>query len=181
MSHLVSPFILEQYQAGAQRGDLIGATLFVDVVGFSTLTRTLMRQGQHGAEVLAGIMRAVFDPLVTAVYAHHGFVTLFAGDAFTAMMPAADEEDVVEAARHALAAAWEIREAVIAQSDYETVYGTFNISAKIGLAIGDCHWEIIRATEGEQATFYFRGSAIDQANAAEAQAGENTLLLTSAA
>ena len=56
--------------------------------GFSAMTSALMAHGQHGAEVLAQVMRAIFDPLVEAVYAHGGFITVFAGDAFTAVFPA---------------------------------------------------------------------------------------------
>ena len=87
MHRLVSPFILEKYTAGESSGQLDAATLFVDVSGFSTMTSALMQHGQHGAEVLAQVMRAIFDPLVEAVYAHDGFITVFAGDAFTAVFP----------------------------------------------------------------------------------------------
>ena len=84
---LVSPFILEKYAAGETSGQFEAATLFVDMSGFSAMTSALMEHGQHGAEVMAMVMRAIFDPLVEAVYEQGGFITVFAGDAFTAVFP----------------------------------------------------------------------------------------------
>ena len=107
MHRLVSPFILDRYAAGEASGRLDAATLFVDVSGFSAMTSALMAHGQHGAEVLAQVMRAIFDPLVEAVYAHGGFITVFAGDAFTAVFPAGVGRDGNSPyMMRALAAAW---------------------------------------------------------------------------
>ena len=64
MHQLVSPFIVTQYQNGNRQGDLTAASLFVDISGFSTLMNTLMEYGQHGAELMAHIMRQIFTPLV---------------------------------------------------------------------------------------------------------------------
>ncbi|MGC8855340.1 MAG: hypothetical protein ACP5QU_00925 [Anaerolineae bacterium] len=47
----------------------------------------LAEHGQHGAEVLAEVMQAVFDPMTESVYGRDGFIVGFAGDAFTALFP----------------------------------------------------------------------------------------------
>lgn len=57
------------------------------IFGLSFMTEVLSAQGAHGAEVLADMMRVVFDPLVNAVYQQGGFVIGFAGDAFSAVFP----------------------------------------------------------------------------------------------
>ncbi|HSH03223.1 MAG TPA: tetratricopeptide repeat protein [Anaerolineae bacterium] len=180
MYRLVSPFILEKYAVGEVSGDLAAAALFVDISGFSAITDTLMNHGQHGAEVMANLMRQIFTPLVEAVYVHNGFISTFAGDAFTALFSIneASETGVQIAGQRALAAGWIIFKAIADQSLYETPYAQFDVGVKVGLAIGDVHWQIIRAEEGARATFYFRGSAIERAVHAEEQAGRNMMILS---
>jgi len=69
-----SQFILQRLAQGEQNGRFPVTALFVDISGFTTITEALMRHGQHGAEVLATVMRAVFAPLVHTVLAHGGFI-----------------------------------------------------------------------------------------------------------
>ncbi|HSH02952.1 MAG TPA: hypothetical protein VLL52_10575, partial [Anaerolineae bacterium] len=79
MHQLVSPFIVEKYQLGERDGAFEAVSLFVDISGFSKLMYALTAHGHHGAELMAVIMRQIFDPLVEAVYAYEGFITVFAG------------------------------------------------------------------------------------------------------
>ena len=79
MRRLVPSYILHKYTQDELSGRMPAAALFVDLVGFSTITDTLMQHGQHGAEVLATTMRGVFNPLVEAVYQQGGFIFGFAG------------------------------------------------------------------------------------------------------
>ncbi|HSH03224.1 MAG TPA: tetratricopeptide repeat protein [Anaerolineae bacterium] len=187
MHRLVSPFILEKYAVGETSGDLTAASLFVDISGFSTITDTLMGHGQHGAEVMADLMRQIFTPLVEAVYAHDGFIATFAGDAFTALFPIREEDETAlpKAAQRALAAGWTIRDAITEHPPYETDYADFEVGVKVGLATGEAHWQIVLAEKGglnqERATFYFRGTAIDGAAQAEQQASRNMMILTAVA
>jgi len=173
MDRLVPTFVLEQYAAGEQGGRLTAAVLFIDVSGFAVITDTLMERGQHGAEVLAATMRAVFDPLVRAVYEQGGFITGFAGDAFTAVFSHEDEG----AARDALAAAWRIARHARRQTAYETPYGAFAISVKAGLSLGDVAWGIVTAADGQRASYYFEGAAIDGAAAAQQHARPGEIVL----
>ena len=82
--NLVSHFILNKFASGESGGRFPCTALFIDISGFSTVTSTLMQHGQHGAEVLAGVMRAIFEPLVLSVYEQDGFIATLAGDAFMA-------------------------------------------------------------------------------------------------
>ncbi|HEX6384801.1 MAG TPA: adenylate/guanylate cyclase domain-containing protein, partial [Anaerolineae bacterium] len=186
MHRLVPDFILQQYGSGKRSGNFPATTLFVDVSGFSAITDMLIESGsQHGAEVLAGVMRAVFDPLVTAVYDRGGFIVGFAGDAFMAVFPrdesgsrnnenVAAPDDFHHSSLHALAAAWAIQQHMAASADHDTPYGRFTLSTKVGMALGEVAWGIVTSASGNRASYYFQGTAVDRCAAAEhlAQAGE---------
>ncbi|MBN1889186.1 MAG: AAA family ATPase, partial [Thermoflexales bacterium] len=187
MHNLVPHFILEQHIQGehdgksSQSGHFPAATLFTDISGFSTITNTLMHHGQHGAEVLAAIMCTVFDPLVKAVYDQGGFIVGYAGDAFTAVFPGDEAEEGgpgPSCAQRALAAGWQIQQYMIAHPNHTTPYGSFQFSAKVGLAAGEVAWGIVRSQDDTQATFFFRGSAIDDCAGAEKHATKGMVLLS---
>ena len=80
MRQLTPAFILEHVEQGRASGQFEAVVLFVDTSGFTPLTARLSGHGREGAEVLAGILLAVFEPLVEAVYAHGGFIAGFAGE-----------------------------------------------------------------------------------------------------
>lgn len=174
MHLLVPQFIQENFARGKWRGDINAASLFVDMSCFSTITDELMAHGQHGAEVLANIMRPVFTALVRPVYEQGGMITGFAGDAFTAIFPLGEGKSGVE---NAFAAAWQMKQAMAPLIRHPTVYGDFFVNAKVGMALGEVRWGIIRAQGGHRAAYFFRGSAIDASVMAEqlAQPGEIVL------
>ena len=183
--HLVSPFILCQREAGISAGRLDGVALFVDIAGFSTITSKLMEEGQNGAEALAVLMRAIYEPLVDAVYAQGGFITFFAGDAFTALFPTEGtpwqlEPPIAPPKQRALAAAWAIRAHMVENSRIETPYASFDLGVKLGMAAGAVDWGIIAAEDEARAAAYFRGPSIDASAAAEKFAGHNDLILAPA-
>jgi predicted ATPase/class 3 adenylate cyclase/Tfp pilus assembly protein PilF len=175
MHRLIPGFVIEQYAAGHMEGDLPAVALFVDISGFSTITDALMVHGQHGAEVLATLMRAVFDPLIRSVYEHGGFIVTFAGDAFTALFPL--EGSQTRACWDALAAAWNIQRRMADVAQQTTPYGTFSLAAKAGLAVGDVSWGIVSSEDGSRAAYYFQGQAIDGCAAAEHLANPGDVIL----
>ncbi|MDX1615305.1 MAG: AAA family ATPase [Candidatus Promineifilaceae bacterium] len=167
-------FIQQQYAAGQVEGTFDGAALFVDISGFTTITDAIMDHGQHGAEVLTHLLADLFDPLIEGVFAQGGFVTSLAGDAFTAVFPA---DDGPPAAR-ALAAAWQVRQGLGASSISHTEYGDFDLSVKIGLALGEISWGIVTSANGQRAAYFFQGAAIEEAAAAEKLARPGQVILT---
>ena len=66
-------------------GSVDASVMFVDISGFTNMTRKLMSQGSDGAETLSVFMNTIFNPLIEAVYNQNGFILNFAGDAFTAV------------------------------------------------------------------------------------------------
>ena len=166
MHHLIPSYIIDKLQQGESSGSFPCAALFVDISGFTGVTETLMEHGQYGAEILAVVMRTVFSPLIYSVYEQGGFITGFAGDAFTAVFP--EGNDSAPAHMHALAAAWQIQQHMSANNHQPTRFGAFEFSAKIGLALGESVWGIISSNDGKRATYYFSGSAINGCAQAEA-------------
>jgi hypothetical protein len=141
MHRLAPDFIVERLAAGEMSGGFPAVGLFVDISGFSTLTDGLMAHGQHGAEVLATIMRAVFEPLLQSVYEQGGLIVTFAGDPFTALFPL--DGPRVQGQQRALAAAWAIQERMAAVAEQATPDGTFTLAVKVGVADGGVDWGIV--------------------------------------
>jgi predicted ATPase/class 3 adenylate cyclase len=161
MHRLVPQFILDNYQAQKYHGSFQAVGLLVDVTGFSNMTDALAQHGLHGSEVLADGMRRVFDPMIQSVMQYGGHVVGFAGDAITALFPI--NGPAQEAYLNALASALSIQEYRSRNASFVTPYGEFNVSVKIGLGTGEARWRIVKATDNSRATYYFRGSAIDEA------------------
>jgi len=169
---LVPDFIFEKYRAGQTSGVFQGAAMFVDLSGFSTMTDVLSMHGAHGAEVLADMMRVVFEPLVNAVYAQGGFVIGYAGDAFNAVFPA--EQDAGQTMQRCLASALAMQAHTKIQSQVSTPYGDFLIRIKVGIGFGETTWQIFKSINGRRASYWFRGESLNGAVSGEesAHAGE---------
>ena len=178
MPNLVPHFILDQYETGERNGRFPAVVLFVDISGFSTITDSLMIHGQHGSEVLVDVMRSIFDPLVQSIFEQGGFVIGYAGDAFTAVFPEGDDPDTVRL--RAFAAAWQMQAQMAEIGTVSTIYGTFTLSAKVGVAVGEIEWGIVTTTDEHRATTYFRGGAIDGAAGAEHQCQAGDIVIDKA-
>lgn len=176
MHRVVPELILENFRAGRFEGEFPAVGMFLDLSGFSKMTDALMQHGQHGAEVLAGLMHSVFDPLVKSVFDHGGRIVSFAGDGVMALYPI--DGDVRRTALCALASAWEVQQALLREPERDTVYGRFSFSVKIGIADGMVRWRILRSPDGKQATYYFRGLAVSDSAAAEHDAAAGEILVT---
>ncbi len=150
--------------------------MFVDLSGFSFMTEVLSAQGAHGAEILADMMRVVFDPLVNAVYQQGGFVIGFAGDAFTAVFPAG--QDPVETAMRCLSSAAAMQAHTKSHSQISTPYGTFTIRIKAGIGFGRTTWQIFRSINNKRASYWFRGESLNGAVAGEEAAHAGEIVVT---
>jgi len=185
MHNLVSHFILEKYigkQNGGESGGLLHAVcLFADLSGFSIATHSLLLHGQEAVESMAEVMLGIFTPLVSLVHAQGGFITTFAGDAFTALFPS--EGDPASYFR-ALAAARAIQEHMRTHPKQDTLYGSFPFAIKLGLGDGEVEWGILESEQpaanpgAQNAAYYFSGPAIEAAAGAEHQAQDGELILT---
>ncbi|HFQ94172.1 MAG TPA: tetratricopeptide repeat protein, partial [Anaerolineae bacterium] len=168
MRNLIPQPVIAAFSRGQRHGRFSAAALFVDMTGFTPLTETLFRRRRRGAEALSETLTAVFQPMVRQVYARDGFITHFAGDAFTAVFPCRHSPE--DAARRAWQTAVCIQQYLSGAAGgriFATPYGEFTIGVTIGLALGEVSWRIPGA-DGRY-TYYFRGDAIRQC--AQAQKG----------
>jgi predicted ATPase/class 3 adenylate cyclase len=184
MRNLIPHFIHHQYHplkgTSARRlsGEFSAASLFVDISGFTALTETLMRHQKDGAEILTDALNRIFTPLVYEIYARGGFISTFAGDAFTALFPfdATQPKPTPTSPipQHAVRAAYFIQQFFAQYHLIHTPHGEFELAVKIGLALGEAHWGIIHADS--QAAYFFRGAAIDRCAQAEHHAARGEIV-----
>ena len=97
MLNLIPHFIHNQYKAKNFEGEFDAMTMFMDISGFTTMTEELMQYDKEGAEVLSLILNKVFEPVVHNIYKRGGFISGFAGDAFTAIFPILHRKDAEDA------------------------------------------------------------------------------------
>lgn len=173
--NFIPHFIHTQYQAGRYAGRFRAGGLFIDISGFTALTENLMRHGKDGAEALTTALNGVFNPLVENVYAHGGFISTFAGDAFTALFPLRRKDALWHAAQTALF----IRSFFANFGEIETPYGVFTLGVKVGLSAGEVQWGILG--EEERYTYYFKGEAVDSSAEAEHHAEKGDIIISPSA
>ncbi|MGC9365901.1 MAG: tetratricopeptide repeat protein [bacterium] len=143
--------------------------MFVDTSGFTRMTQELMKNGQEGAELIAQAINKIFTPAVQIVYENYGFITHFAGDAFNAVFPGK-----FNCLSELFVAAWKNRISFTKNEHFTTKFGDYLISVKIGLAYGEINWKIIG--QDNHYTYYYAGSAIDQASESEKLARKNEII-----
>lgn len=175
MRNLIPHFIVERFAQSAMHGHFSAAAMFVDVFGFTRITEALMQHQKDGAEILTDALNRVFGPLVARVYEHGGMITTFAGDAFTAVFPIADEaEDASDVALRLALMAFDIQDFFAQHGKLATKYGEFTLGVKVGLGLGEVAWGIVG--EAGRYTYFFRGPAIDAAARAEHYAGQGDVV-----
>ncbi len=170
MSNLIPHFIQEQYRLNEKKGQFKAYTMFVDILGFTPLTQTLMKEGTSGAEKLSNSLNQIFAPMVELVYSHNGFIPYFAGDAFTAVFP---KKQSIISPEAFLFTAQKMRDLFSKEKLKETVLADFEIGIKVGLSYGRVDWGIVGR---KSKAFYFRGPAIDDcANCEHHAAGDEII------
>ncbi|QGX99747.1 tetratricopeptide repeat protein [Roseovarius faecimaris] len=165
---LCPAFILDHHRAGRVAGAIDACALDIDISGFTRVTDALSVHGPQGAELLASIIRSVFDPLTSCIHEFGGFIANYSGDGFLALFPQSPGQE--DAVRRGLAAAWQMRQTIRSRHTYKTALGTFEINAKLGLANGGVRWRIFADPEGKRHIFFFDGAPIIDATHVRQQA-----------
>ncbi|OQY27230.1 MAG: hypothetical protein B6244_11215 [Candidatus Cloacimonetes bacterium 4572_55] len=164
MKNLIPHFIQKNYQSGNMSGEFQAASMFVDISGFTKTTESLMKHGKVGAEVLSELLKYYFTPTVQVVYENGGFITTFAGDAFTALFPLRDSDPALVCKR-VLTAASKINLFFSENNVYPSRYGDFDFAVKAGLGLGKASWGIVG--DDTEKSYYFRDTAVDHCAFAE--------------
>ncbi|MBC8213350.1 MAG: tetratricopeptide repeat protein [Candidatus Marinimicrobia bacterium] len=151
---ILPKFILENYDNSNFNGKFLATTMFIDISGFTKMTQILMKNGKEGAEILTQVINEVFTPSIDAIYNSGGFISTFAGDAFTAIFPIEKTNS-----NETLLSAKKINDIFIEIGTQNTKFGDFELSVKIGLSSGNVEWGIIE--NDIQNAYYFKGNAIE--------------------
>lgn len=167
MRRLVPDFILENTKDGNLSGCFMAIAVNIDLIGFTELTQSFMQRSHAGAETLTDTINVIFTPAIHALESRGGFISGFAGDAFTALF---DSDQL----SRALAAAVEIRDIAIAQAWQKTDFGDLKLSVRIGIGSGEVAWEIV--PNPAQTVYWFSGIGIAKAVNAQQKAAPNELL-----
>lgn len=167
----VPHFLIEKDSAGKKAGGAKATAVFLDISGFTVLTRTLMEHGTEGAEVLSSIINDIYTPLIETVYRYGGFISGFAGDAFTAIFPG--KETGTLCIKDAVDCGWSLRRQVVERDQVETRFGVFPIGVKIGISYGNFSWQLLDA---DIRTGYFSGKAIERAAKMESLAQRGQII-----
>ncbi|MDZ4085943.1 MAG: tetratricopeptide repeat protein [Tabrizicola sp.] len=175
---LCPKFILDHHRAGRSDGVIDACAIDIDISGFSRVTDALSARGPEGAELLADVIRAIFEPLTACVHEFGGFVANYVGDGFLALFPQAP--GLEDALRRGLAAGWEMRQTIRSRHKFRTPFGTFEINARIGIAEGQVRWRIFGDPQGRRHIYYFDGSPIVEVAKVRQLAGLGELFATSA-
>jgi len=169
MRHFIPDFIGNASRDRKHSGKFQASTIFIDISGFTALTQALMQHGTEGAEVLTDAINRIFAPAINIIYAHGGFVSGFAGDAFTAIFPKKSTTN-----SSAVASGWEIKNHFELHGTQSTKFGVYPLSVHVGLGKGDIAWKIL--PHPKQHLYWFCGAAIEECAASEHHAGTNDVI-----
>jgi predicted ATPase/class 3 adenylate cyclase len=160
MRNLIPHLIIENYRKEKWQNSFEAVTMFVDIAGFTDMTQSLMENGKEGAEILTEIINRIFTPSIEVIYENEGFISTFAGDAFTTIFPL----DKISP-QQALDVAVQVQKQFCSWKIQKTKFGNYQLELKIGISLGEVEWQIINATKFSH--YFFRGAAIHQAALSE--------------
>ncbi|HEY2957909.1 MAG TPA: AAA family ATPase [Actinomycetota bacterium] len=154
------------------------AVLLADIAGFTPMSAALASAGRYGAEELSDLLNDVFDLVTGLVAGHGGTVAKFAGDAVTAVFPAAPRAPAAAAGR-AVRCALDLQAAMGQFRAVATAAGTFTLAMRAGIGAG----RALLAVVGEPAVrleHVVAGAALDRAAAAVRHAGRGQVAVDGA-
>lgn len=115
LSAFVPDLLLERLAQGRSMGsdanqELLAATFFADLAGFTAMADALAEGGPQGPEQLTEVLDHVFGRLIERVIEDGGDVIRFAGDAILVIWRAQDAEDLPRVTRQAARCALRVHE-----------------------------------------------------------------------
>ncbi|MBN1151546.1 AAA family ATPase [candidate division WOR-3 bacterium] len=162
-------FIAQKYSEGVKSGFFEAAVLFTDISGFTEMTSKLMGRGKEGIEILTLTINEVFSPAISVVRTSGGFISVFGGDAFYAIFGSEN----ANFRENAIYAGQRIAQIFREQGLKKTKGGTFSLSVKTGISIGEIQWGIIE--NPRQNSYYFKGNPVDLAAQAQNHCPKNSV------
>ncbi len=168
---MIPEFIINKYESKEFSGSILAGAMFVDISGFTSMTQKLMTNGKEGVEVLTDAMNFIFSPSITTIMQHNGFVSSFAGDAFTAIFPMEKSS-----LKNFISAAIKIKNIFQKRNRFSSDFAEFNIKVKISLSFGDVRWNIIKGRK--YYSYFFDGEAIAGCARVEKFSNSDKIIIT---
>lgn len=171
--HLVQTELLPRDVPHVGGAFLDGALLFADISGFTPMSERLSILGRRGAEQITGLVNHYFGAMLEVLFAYHGDLFKFGGDALLAFFP-----NDVGGSVSALQAAWAMQEAMTAFRQVETSLGKFALQMKIGLHAGPVF--AARVGTDDEREFIVTGPTVNATATAERLASAGQILISPA-
>ncbi|MGE3063656.1 MAG: tetratricopeptide repeat protein [bacterium] len=150
--NLIPTFILENLKNSNKSGSFFGYVISGDIVNFTPAVENLMKEGKGGAEYMGRMLNSTFGKVTDIVYSQKGFITNFAGDAFTAIFFNENSADDVLKIAQTL---------INVFSDYKDSK-KIKLHIRLGISSGVIDWGIV-GRENEKSGYYFKGEGINSA------------------
>ena len=158
MNNTIPHFIADKYSEGVMAGEMKAVAMFMDISGFTSMTQTLVKNGREGNEVLGAILNRIFVPVIDAIYAAGGFVSVFAGDAVSAIFSYDEKTAADISIINSVRCAFEIKKIFEASGTQKTKFGVFDLTVKIGMSCGEVEWRVVE--NDIRNSYYFRGAPV---------------------
>lgn len=163
MLGLVPEYLLERFRRGQSQGVENGCAICVDLSGFTPLVERLSGLGRRGAEILSEGISSLYSRIEQAVREGGGFVSTFAGDSFSVVVPGGDSRRAGEMARILLE--------LFGSAD-EITPG-FGLRARVGVASGPIGWRVLG--RAARRSYCFLGQPVRQASLAACSGAPGTV------
>ena len=137
MIRYIPPYILSKYEKNEFNGCLNGFILLFDIADFTKTGNYLQDKSNLGAQEISNYISAAFEDSIEIILRNGGFISVFAGDAFCAVFPEGNPDNI-------LSAACLIQARLKSNSNYSCCLGNFDIKARITVCYGNICWEIFR-------------------------------------
>lgn len=166
MRNFIPGFIEKKFEKKEFTGKEESIVISVDVVGFTAITENLVKFGKEGAEILSDMLNQAFQPSIKLIYKHGGWISGFAGDAFTVLF---NKKDLM----NSLFVLKQLRKN-FNNLEIKSKFGNYKLAVKIGFSQGVVNWEI--GGDGIQYLYLFSGNGLKQANLCQQQCKPGQIL-----
>lgn len=150
--------------------------LFVDVSGFTNISKALSRAGRRGAEELTTLLNSYFTPMIEQAHIYGGIVGKFGGDAMTIFFPFTTKTQQATT-RRALQCAFAMQKSMKQYEEILTSAGTFGLQMKAGLAAGMLCCLIVGDLD-IRLEYIIAGSVLDESAEAEHHANRGEVVVS---
>lgn len=152
---------------------IVGAALFADMAGFTSLTERIMKLSSNGLIELADIVNLYLSRQIDIIDEYGGDILKFAGDALIAVWPATSEKELAQMTLRAAHCGLELQR----QLDRTKIGSGMELSLRIGVGAGPLLAQMVGGLY-DRWEFLIGGDAVDQVGRAQKQAEPGQVVIS---